>query len=206
MLDTPVALLVGPEKRVFYLHRGLLCSVSDYFNTALHSGFKETEEQKIELPEEDPEVVERFQLWLYTKSILDHDETVQNIDYPIYVDLYVFAESRLIPKLQNEAINAIIRKGSIDGTISTNSAIYRKTIDSSPIRRLTVDRTVRLGALNTWGFKSTNEDNLLNSKDYLQDVVVALYEEKKGPKETDFWKIRCNYHVHSEDNPPCSES
>lgn len=36
MLDSVVQLVIGPKKEVFYMHKGLLCSVA-----ALEGGFKE---------------------------------------------------------------------------------------------------------------------------------------------------------------------
>lgn len=56
------------------MHKNLLCAVSDYFIAALEGNFKEAAEQKVELLDEDPEVIERFQLWLYTRDVLEEGE------------------------------------------------------------------------------------------------------------------------------------
>ena len=188
------------------MHKGLLCAVSGYSEAALQGGFKEAEEQRIELPEEDPETIEHFQLWLYTKSILDTNESAQHTKYPILVDLYVFAESHLIPKLQNITIDTIIQKINIESNVPRISAMYKNTIDGSPLRRLITHFTARNGILNKWSWDIGNEEKLCSSKEYLRDVILALYEGKEKPQEQDCWKIRCDYHVHSEGDPPCSKS
>lgn len=64
-----VTLIVGQQKKHFTLHKSLLCQASSYSDAALNGGFKETEEQKIEMFEEDDETFRHFQFWIYSKTI-----------------------------------------------------------------------------------------------------------------------------------------
>ena len=208
MLDgTIVSLIVGKEKRVFKIHHNLLCSASDYFKAALNGQFKEAEEQKIELLEEKPAVLESFQLWLYTNSILDEGESVPTLGWYLLIGIYTFAESRLIAALQNHAIDMIIRKANWADVVPAQSAIYRDTVPGSRLRTLAVDMAASIGLLSEWQWTGS-EDTLYDSTEYLVDLVKALYKQNttKHPREKNFWKIRCNYHTHGEGEPRCSEN
>lgn len=85
--DTIVLVKVGPEEQKFTIHKGLLCAVSTYFKAALEGGFKEAEEQMINMPEDDVEVFEHFQLWVYTGSFMEAGETEKGKDCNILIGL-----------------------------------------------------------------------------------------------------------------------
>ncbi|MCJ1379093.1 hypothetical protein MMC17_002193 [Xylographa soralifera] len=202
--DTIVTVIVGEEKRVFKIHKNLLCSASSYFKAALDGKFKEAEEQKIKLLEEKPDILESFQLWLCTKSIIDEGESVTTFDFDLLIGIYVFAESRLVMALQNLAIDMIIRKAGKEKIVPRQSKIYLDTMAGSHLRRLVVDMAARIGLLCNWQWYDSKGE-LFNSTDYLVDLVKALYDEKVAarPQEDNFWKIRCNYHIHGEGEPRC---
>ena len=66
-----MTVLVGgqePQQR-FHLHKDLLCNVSEFFSAALTGNFKEAEDGKITLPEQNPETFKYFVHWLYTGSL-----------------------------------------------------------------------------------------------------------------------------------------
>ncbi|KAL2019046.1 hypothetical protein VTK56DRAFT_10150 [Thermocarpiscus australiensis] len=58
--------------REFKAHRAIVCSQSSFFDKALSSGFSETVTGVIDLPEDDPDVVERFLQFLYTGTYQDN--------------------------------------------------------------------------------------------------------------------------------------
>lgn len=60
-----VSIYVGQEGKQFVVHKALLTSQSEYFQKALDGGFKEAEENKIHLEEEDPAAVELLTAFLY---------------------------------------------------------------------------------------------------------------------------------------------
>lgn len=55
-----VQVKVGPDKKEFSLQTGLFCNTAAYFRAALDGNFKESQEQSIEMPENDPEVFKYF--------------------------------------------------------------------------------------------------------------------------------------------------
>lgn len=83
---------MGKAKEEFIFHKSFLCSLAPFFRAALEGHFKEASEEAITMPEETPMVVRRFQLWAYSGSILQDDETAKEIDWDIFVRLYIFAE------------------------------------------------------------------------------------------------------------------
>lgn len=52
------------------LHENLLSSVSDFFKSAFNSGFKESIEGQISMPEDDPQAFECFVRWLYIRTLV----------------------------------------------------------------------------------------------------------------------------------------
>ena len=62
------------------------------------------------MPDEDIEMFNYFQIWLYTKEIPLTDKAGKEINSDVIVDLYIFGEARDIPDLQNAAIDAFITK------------------------------------------------------------------------------------------------
>lgn len=66
------------EGAVFGMHKGLLCRESLYFKAALEGHFKEATEGFV-LDDEDPEVFQRFNTWLYTGKVLASDEEVSKV-------------------------------------------------------------------------------------------------------------------------------
>lgn len=89
MLDSIVVITAGPDKKPFFLHKGLLLQSSPYFRAALEGGFKEADLQTskslletvigegiltprwiaVEWPEEDPTIVDMFKIWLYSETV-----------------------------------------------------------------------------------------------------------------------------------------
>ena len=206
LLDSPVTLLVGPEKTVFTMHKGLLCAVSSYFKAALEGDFKEAQEQTIELSEDDPQAMKYFQLWLYTQEILDEGENVSSMDWRLLIGLYLLGEVRMIHKLQNEVIDLIIRKNPQETgfPLQVMYEIYDKTCPMSPLRRIVVDMSARLGDLDEWSWDFADGGERAQ-RDFLKDLVLALYKDRGKRQVRNVWKVRCDYHVHAEGEPRCSE-
>src|SRR5690606_4839200 len=56
----------------FRVHRAVICSQSGYFETLCESEFKEAQERKVELKEDDPEAVRCVIEFLYTRDYRVH--------------------------------------------------------------------------------------------------------------------------------------
>ncbi|MCJ1243470.1 hypothetical protein MMC30_000667 [Trapelia coarctata] len=200
LYDDIVLIVVGKKKRVFKMHKGLLCSVSDYFTAALEGAFKEASEQKIEFPEDPPWFFERFHHWLYSEQVLDGGESLSVLDFDRLETVHVFAESRCISKLQNHAVDLMIRKSAVNNMIPTpgGSSAYSDFAPSSPLRMLYVDMAVYYGAFDeSWPLED-------EPKDFLVDLLRGVGGCRNEFVEKDFWEARCDYHIHADGGPRCS--
>lgn len=192
-----VQVKVGPEK-TFIIHKGLLCNSAEYCKATFEGGFKESQTQFLELPEEDPVMFSHFQLWLYSGNILESHETAKDISWKVLTDLYFFGEARGIPSLQNEAIDVCIYKSTASNVIPTLqiNRVYENTPENSPLRRLLVDwMTFDAILIDPKWFKDDRKDQY--PKQFLFDLAVSLYQKGVGAKSkiTDFKAVRSNYHI-----------
>ena len=143
-------IFVGSAKEESVIHKDVLCEISSYFKAAFNGKFKEGEEGNISLLEEDPEIFELFQLWVYKGTFLLAGQEIQDLASTSLVDLYIFAEARDIPTLQNSVVNALIELEVTDGQIPTDvlSRVYANTRITSPLRKLIVGMAASLGDLD----------------------------------------------------------
>lgn len=64
-----VEVVVGPSQTIWRLHENLLSATSDFFRAAFNSGFKESLEDRLLLPEDDPHAFELFVRWIYARAL-----------------------------------------------------------------------------------------------------------------------------------------
>lgn len=167
----------------------------------MEGGFKESEDQVLELPDDDPIAFPHFQLWLYTGNILESHECAKDIDWHVLISLHLFGDVRGIPGLQNEAIDVCIDKLEASNKIPCYQfrRIYENTLDGSPLRKLMVDvYTFNVTLTNDLWFDEWVK--ALYPQQFLIDLAKSLYEERAGTKTKiiDFGAVRSNYHVHDD--------
>lgn len=129
----------------------MLRNSSSYFKSALDGGFKESVENVIVLPEDNPDVFELFTRWLYLKRL--DSENQNHVDELVsprnLVQLYVFAEMRGVSPLQNMVIDLIVKScersaaGAGLQTLREIPYIYGNTSERSPpLRAMVVNLAV----------------------------------------------------------------
>ena len=188
---------MGPKKRVFKIHKRLLCDSFQYFKATFEGHFKEGNEQLLELLDEDVSVFEQFQLWTYSGTIsLAGSEVTEN--QKILLGLYVFGDKRGITQLQNDAIDYFIDNVCENHVLSRSltSWAYENTAPTSPLRRLFVDVVVHW-CLKNDGSTWFDRESQRYPQEYLLAIARGLCERlhKRTPKITDFRLIRSNYHI-----------
>ena len=198
-LDTStVQIIIGQSKKAFTLHKGILCNVAPYFRAAFEGRFREGVEQVLEMPEEDETVFRGFQLWVYTKSILEDGEGLDTMGWRSLIDLYIFGDKFGIPILQDQAIDLLIDKRDASNRIPAShfDHVYQNTRESSPLRKLCVDWSVHGIRPYLW-FESNIRD--WYPKDFLIDLITAKWKPEKAReiKPMDFGSRRSEYHVKS---------
>ena len=193
-----VKIFVGATRQEFNMHKALLCNISPYFSAALKGSFKEAEELKIEMSEEDPRAFEYFQLWAYTGHIITESETEKDITNTVLVQLYVFAEARDISRLQNAAIDVLIDKIATSNTIPTAQLpfVYANTTEHYLLRRLFIDEMATTCDLHNPKYFREPDRNMYPTE-FLVDLIRAISEKRKEAMVpiSYYQKIRSEYHI-----------
>ena len=197
--DETVEVVVGEEARSFVLHKPLLISVSRFFKRTFEGGFKEATENKLTLPEEQIDIFQRFQLWLYTGSPLAKEEFPSEVPWGILLSLYIFAECYDIPHLCNATMDALNGKlqASKELPVGDLHEVYANTRLASPLRKFFVETFARKvkPLIQDVNFTKSPEDTY--PFQFLIDLVFE-YEHLKGRPHSilDVEDLVCRYHVH----------
>ena len=139
-----VTLFVGEDKRPFHVHRSLLCEASSFFKAAFEGNFRETSEQKMDLPEEDEGSFDLFVQWLYDRHYEIPLGWLERFLEP--VKLYVLADKYDVRGLRSLIIEKLFEMGK--QCMRTNKAapgweamayVYDHTSQNSGLRRLCAD-------------------------------------------------------------------
>lgn len=178
----------GIDKRTdFHVHESLLRSRSKFFDAALNKCWQEGKAGRLELPEDEPEIFEIYQNFLYTRTLpikeanrelkLRDDE-----NHPEYFALalfYVFGEKVQDVNFKNAAIIGILKR--MQEPVRNNQCwypvtkvvdiIYTGTMPGSPARKLMVDVHVNRGAAH-WITANPEENN----KEFLVDLARLTLE------------------------------
>ncbi|KAK5100239.1 hypothetical protein LTR70_001773 [Exophiala xenobiotica] len=116
---------------VFKAHKSILSCRSPFFKAAVSNGMRESFESKIELPEDEPEVVARALIYLYTGKYESDDiasgmagevrqfsslsdrysraSQTWNTDCELCIKMYNLAGKLMLPELQAELRNIFLR-------------------------------------------------------------------------------------------------
>jgi len=103
----------GEEAQTFTLHRDVLSSQTQFFNTANEGKFKEGETQEVYLEDVEPSVFGLFLIWLYSggtipqRQIGEKKGDILNQTPTQLTKLWVLASQFRMPKLQNAVIDEI---------------------------------------------------------------------------------------------------
>lgn len=155
-----VKILVGPEKKEWTLNEEFLCDKVEYFKAAFQSGFKETEEKWLELPEDSSEMFRLFVAWIYTGQItcdectgrdvrsewgVSNPETDGKHDLT-YFGLWVFGDKIGPTQLAIDALERCkmcLRYNGLVVSAEGVKFVYSNTNERSPLRELVVNATVQ---------------------------------------------------------------
>ncbi|KAJ5979082.1 hypothetical protein N7501_002424 [Penicillium viridicatum] len=155
-------------------------------NKAISGSWKESEEQTLNLPEDDPNIFALYSHWLYIGQIpvivqSGTKEEVANDNYKEYYDLvkaFVLGDKLLDDEFRNSTIQAIIEKATTpcaDGQCHYPGAgviiyAYKHTTECAKIRNLFVDIYVEVGEPG-WLTKELPHD-------FLYSVVEGLMKKR----------------------------
>lgn len=170
--------VVGPEKEEYMVHRERLCTVSPFFKLACESGFKESVEGVVYLPEVESNTFDYFLQWLYLGQIWRCDELkpADWAEFTTAFSLFNFAHFAQISQLRNNIVNAVIMAEKADFEMPIETGLFDEMYDSLPedstLARLLVE----------WGAFYTHEKDFFKmakhycSQRFLANVGIRLLE------------------------------
>ncbi|KAI9704809.1 MAG: hypothetical protein M1836_006589 [Candelina mexicana] len=195
-----VDLYVGPEHKLFRVHKKLICNRSAFFDKALNGKFKEGQAGIMYLFQGNPTSFEIFVTWLYMDSIEPVPRLEDKDEWPgllaRFLDLYILAD-RLCINVLNTAMDRIqqaLRANNL--TISgEHTRIYNNTVTGSPLRRF-LAQLAAWDLQGTWGRDVTQYLKEGANLDVAGDIIDLLRrcEALPDPREPS----ECEYHEHAE--------
>ncbi|KAK4223025.1 hypothetical protein QBC38DRAFT_400377 [Podospora fimiseda] len=142
----------GDDTKPWFIHEALLCDVSEFFVKAFNGSFLESK-GILKFPEEDPVVFEVFAEWIYKAKFSESkspplDKIRSREDLDLLLRVYVFAESHLIKRLEDDIYTMVYRYltsndqnklGSIPPEPEIIEYIFQNTIEDARIHSLLTD-------------------------------------------------------------------
>jgi hypothetical protein len=213
-----ITILVGPEAIAtrYFIHADLASKHSSFFQTCLKTGWKESAERIVRLPDlpaDSAAVFEDFLSLLYTGKVYSivrgqerHADGAE--EWVRLGNAWILGEVLLSTSFKDAVVDAMMHKISSDDCMPTFEIlpIYRHSPAGSPIRRLMVDI-----AANHWSEHSalsieTDDDPAILAT-FFQSVTIALMKRALQPKPAKKVKdplgqlSQCLYHDHGVE--PC---
>ncbi|GIZ37635.1 hypothetical protein CKM354_000107800 [Cercospora kikuchii] len=145
----------GDDAEVFLVHDFLLKQSSKFFQTALKEEWREGQDKKINLPDDEPDIFGAYVEYLFSgkiatateKAAVDLTRDDAGLEYTCQAKLYVLGEKLLDDKFCDCALRAMVELSRLERAngvhylpgILAVQTIYEGTTDASPIRRFLVD-------------------------------------------------------------------
>jgi hypothetical protein len=112
-----VTIIIGPEKKAYSVHKGLICYYSEYFRTVHNGQWKEAEDG-VSLDMVEPIVFNIFLHWLYMQRLPDTLSEIYSISGGVAGELdrcllsllksCVFGDRFLVPRFHNVVHNLFV--------------------------------------------------------------------------------------------------
>ncbi|KFA53218.1 hypothetical protein S40293_10031 [Stachybotrys chartarum IBT 40293] len=177
-------LVISCGRKEYHVHRAIVCTQSDFFSTACRAGLKETQEGKVDLPDDDPRLVHIMVHYLYHFDYdiqlqykrshsdgLETDGDGTDVSEPIvdilvtHAKVYALAEQYMIRGLKAVALRQFKAAATvsldINDFLQATWEVYTSTIDD--------DRGLRDVVVETFYKNSQWLD-----KEEVRDVVKGL--------------------------------
>ena len=136
-----VAVLVGPDKTKFSLHKNLICACSPFFKRAFEGDFAEAKSQQMELPEEMPDLFKFLSEWLYMPSwrttmpinLLGTGQRKETF----WISLYHMGDRLIIPGIRLLALKLFAESfdSKVDNVPDSETIAYLSTPDKHQVFR-----------------------------------------------------------------------
>jgi hypothetical protein len=210
-LQSPIIKVIvrtAEAQRTIFVHQGIICDRSEFFKKALTWDWVESQEKKVELPEDDPAIFALYQELLYAgyipiaKEARSDDQPLMEIsfdaeEYLTLGKLYVLTEKLVDATTKDNILDAFLARSqqpADDGSchfpaLDCVALVYDGTPENDPARALLVK------FYNDEGRKGWLEDDKeLASKEFLYDLCASMLDKRPRPAKvvakSDFRRIR----------------
>ncbi|KAM3421531.1 hypothetical protein BST61_g1920 [Cercospora zeina] len=185
----------------FHVHEDLLREHSGFFEAALNGQWKEAQERKIKLPEDNPDVVDVYVQWLYGGKIeaavpeaARHSGWMRSV---FWAYLYVFSDKIQDLSFANAVMEAWTmyidepRAGSkrIYSSLDCVEVIYEHTASGSPARQFLVHVWTTCGR-SGWFDVDGCEAGLLQYPEFLLDLARAYTPKSRTGGHQSLYETR----------------
>lgn len=178
-----VTILVGSDQIPFNVHKDQLCEASAVFRAAFISQYKESPEEKTNLPEEDVDMVDLFVQWLYKQDCeiiklpANHDiDGGEFLELPVRSQ--IFADKYNVPNINRYCLQELLAYARSDDynytpTEKAIEHVYRNTCPGSGVRRLMANFCASLVPA-LWFEGEMAQYWLREMSEFAVDLIVAL--------------------------------
>lgn len=224
-----ITILIGPEEKVFHIHKALLCSQSPYCTARLSDSWKKDagDGPMLKLPDIQEDTFGIIFNWLYTGRVsVNMKELVEPliaamIEDPVegphlvlsdWVELYRSADVLLLTNLQNQLVDLSLIKSARNVRLfwPFRSAIiwHEKKVAHTPYYQLCLEDGIEEmfsdgTAFNLSRFREWMKQ-MIDYPQLLADVLIKINEWRDKPWAPATFEDRCKYHVH-EQGQTCGE-
>lgn len=117
-----VDILVGPDKKLFRVHKSFLCDRIPHFDIMFNGGWKESKEQIAEFPDDDPAAFDLLIEWVYNpdpgqlRQLFSYKDLEKGQSPASWdaVSFYSLAKKLLLSDLQDLIMSALIRYHNLE--------------------------------------------------------------------------------------------
>ncbi|KAK4501030.1 hypothetical protein PRZ48_006836 [Zasmidium cellare] len=216
-----VAVGVGATQKTYSVPKQILTKSSEFFQKACNGKWRETRSKMIKLPEADTITFETYLQLLYTGEVVTTDDAPPQVPddvtedeasrasrfrfYAAIIDVYLLADMLLDSRSKNKVMDYLIDTTSVVPQFPGMAIIdlaYSRTLPSSKLRRLLVDRAVFIAEANV-GYWTDNLTKVPSQ--FPIDLSMAFMKLAAGRRRPFNPKHlpRCTYHDHDDANPKC---
>lgn len=169
----------GPEEAKFTVHKGVLCSQSEYFERLFNSGFRESKTLEVELHDIAVEAFKVALYWCYHQQIPRAENDYNGCDLMEYLlELWLMGDRLLLQTMQNAVMGELCRMLAAEKFIMHDWqiwSIYQNTTSGSILRRLAC-HCVAFDAMHPY---EDEEAEYLECFELLEDFGVHVWQASR---------------------------
>ncbi|KAL9609030.1 MAG: hypothetical protein Q9167_006172 [Letrouitia subvulpina] len=212
-----VTITTGPARTPFKVHEGLLLKHSEHFLDLVVGGRAQAQlPRRIHLRKVTPQAFRLVNFWLYTGVLTDDDDievataNPKELPGPSWnelVEVYIFAERKSMPGLQDACIELFIRRivKSTEFPQEIISQVWQNTSEGSMMQRLIVDVLTRDFPISGWIKHAKRLGGV--DRGFLMDLIImySAIRFRSEPEVVNFWEERAAYMVSIDEEDEAEE-